>query len=124
MNKSRLLGAVCACAIAIFVTPATAAIVYEKVDLFQGTTTFSDTFSIIDAGIYRAILTDFEFPEPMAQSGMAVTTSVDLLGSLNAPGSFTFDATPGEYFVSFFGDAGATTGSGMYGIEISQIPVP
>jgi hypothetical protein len=70
------------------------------------------------------ILTDFEFPEPMAQSGMAVTTATELLGSLNAPGSFTFDATPGDYFVSFFGEAGASTSYGMYGIEISQVPLP
>ena len=124
MKKSHLLGTVCACAIAIFVTPATAAVVYEKVELFQGTTTLNDTFTVIDAGTYRTILTDFESPEPMAQSGMAVTTATELLGSLNGPGSFTFDATPGAYFVSFFGEAGAFTGSGKYGIEISQVPVP
>jgi len=99
-------------------------VVYEKVELFDTQTVSNDTFTVIDAGIYSAILTDFEFPEPLAQSGMAVTTATELLGSLNAPGSFTFDATPGDYFVSFFGEAGASTSYGMYGIEISQVPLP
>jgi len=99
-------------------------VVYEEVELFDTQTVLNDTFTVIDAGTYIAILTDFEFPEPMDQSGMAVTTATELLGSLNAPGSFTFDATPGEYFVSFFGEAGASTSYGMYGIEISQVPVP
>jgi hypothetical protein len=99
-------------------------VVYEEVELFDTQTVLNDTFTVIDASPYMAILTDFEFPEPMAQSGMAVTTATELLGSLNAPGSFTFDATPGEYFVSFFGEAGASTSYGMYGIEISQVPLP
>jgi hypothetical protein len=99
-------------------------VVYEEVELFDTQTVLNDTFTVIDAGTYRAILTDFEFPEPMSQSGMAVTTATELLGSLNAPGSFTFDATPGDYFVSFFGEAGASTSYGMYGIEISQVPLP
>ncbi len=99
-------------------------VVYEEVELFDTKTVLNDTFTVIDASPYRAILTDFEFPEPMAQSGMAVTTATELLGSLNAPGSFTFNATPGQYFVSFFGEAGASTSYGMYGIEISQVPLP
>ena len=99
-------------------------VVYEEVELFDTQTVLNDTFTVIDAGTYIATLTDFEFPEPMDQSGMAVTTATELLGSLNAPGSFTFEATPGEYFVSFFGEAGASTSYGMYGIEISQVPVP
>ena len=99
-------------------------VVYEEVELFDTQTVLNDTFTVIDASPYMAILTDFEFPEPMAQSGMAVTTATELLGSLNAPGSFNFDATPGDYFVSFFGEAGASTSYGMYGIEISQVPLP
>jgi len=99
-------------------------VVYEEVELFDTQTVLNDTFTVIDAGIYMAILTDFDFPEAMAQSGMAVTTATELLGSLNAPGSFTFEATPDEYFVSFFGEAGASTSYGMYGIEISQVPLP
>ena len=37
-------------------------VVYDKVELFQTETFFTDSFEIIDAGSYLATLTDFEFP--------------------------------------------------------------
>ena len=100
-------------------------VVYDKVELFQTGVFFTDMFEISEAGSYKATLTDFEFPIPMVATGMSVTTATDLLGSLLAPGSFNFDATPGKYFVSFFGFANTSAPLlGNYGIEISQIPVP
>ena len=100
-------------------------VVYDKVELFQTETFFTDMFEITEAGSYLAILTDFEFPMPMSATGMSVTTATDSLGSLLAPGSFTFDAMPGDYFVSFFGFADVSAPElGQYGIEISQVPVP
>ena len=100
-------------------------VVYDKVELFQTETFFTDTFEIFEVGSYLATLTDFEFPVPMIATGMSVTTATESLGSLLAPGSFTFDAMPGEYFVSFFGFANVSAPElGQYGIEISQVPVP
>jgi len=100
-------------------------VVYDKVELFQTETFFTDSFEIIDAGSYLATLTDFEFPEPMISTGMSVVTATELLGSLLAPGSFTFDAMPGNYSVTFFGFADKSPPQlGQYGIEISQVPVP
>ena len=103
-----------------------ASTVYDKVELFQIETFFTDSFEISDAGVYMATLTDFNFPVPMIDTGMNVTTTTDSLGSLMAPGSFMFNATPGTYFVSFFGTADVSTPAqlGMYGIDISAIPVP
>ena len=100
--------------------------VYEKVELFQTETFFTDSFEISDAGVYMATLTDFSFSAPMIDTGMNVTTAKDWLGGLMAPGSFTFNATPGSYFVSFFGAADISTSLqlGQYGIHISQVPVP
>ena len=100
-------------------------VVYEKVELFQTETFFTDSFTITDAGTYMATLTDFEFPVPMTATGMSVTTATDSLGSLLVPGSFNFDATPGNYFVSFFGFADVSAPQlGQYGIEISLVPIP
>lgn len=103
-------------------------VVYDKVELFQTETFFTDPFTVFDSGTYIATLTDFEFPLAMISTGMSVTTATDLKGSLMAPGSFSFEATQGEaYFVSFFGFAGTSTflpPLGQYGIEISQVPVP
>ena len=99
-------------------------VVYEKVELFQTETFFTDIFEITDAGNYKATLTDFNFLAPMELTGMNVTTATELLGSLVKPGSFTFDAAPGEYYVSFFGLAGKPSVPSQYGIEISQVVVP
>jgi len=102
-------------------------VVYEEVELFQTETFFTDTFIVTDTSRpYIATLTDFEFPVPMMNTGMSVTTATDLLGSLLAPGSFQFNATtPGNYFVSFFGFADVSAPQlGQYGIQISQVPVP
>ena len=104
-------------------------VVYDKVQLFQTETFFTDTFEIFEAGSYLATLTDFEFPVPMIATGMSVTTATESLGSLLAPGAFTFDVTPGDYFVSFFGFADVSAPElGQYGIEISrvsaEVPVP
>ena len=100
-------------------------VVYDKVELFQTEVFFTDMFEISEAGSYKAILTDFKFPVPMVATGMSVTTATNLLGSMLAPGSFNFDATPGKYFVSFFGFADPSAPQlGQYGIDISQVPIP
>jgi len=101
-------------------------VVYDKVELFETSTFFTDPFTVFDSGTYAATLTDFEFPSAMISTGMSVTTATNLKGSLSAPGSFSFEATLGEaYFVSFFGFADTSTflpPLGQYGIEISQVP--
>lgn len=127
-------------------------VVYEKVELFRKKTWFTDSFYIDTAGTYQAILTDFEFPNPLKYSGLNITTATDSLGKLFGPGSFTFDAEPGKYYVNFFAMAGNGKGYrmpwerdmdmddygyrkhgyygnklGQYGIEISMVsavPVP
>lgn len=56
---------------------------------------------------------------------LAITTSGNTVGSIVGPGSFLFDATPGEtYFANIFGTGGGTMGAGLFGIEITAVPVP
>ena len=124
----KALGTVIMTILALLVTAGNSwanTVVYDKVELFQTGAFFTDMFEISEAGSYKATLTDFEFPIPMLATGMSVTTATDLLGSLLAPGSFNFDATPGKYFVSFIGFADTDVPQlGQYGIEISQVPIP
>jgi hypothetical protein len=76
--------------------------IYEDVDIFSNSVHFTDNFSVAMQGMYKATLTDFEFPTPFSNSGLNVTTATDLLGEILGPGSFTFEAAPGDYFVSVF----------------------
>ena len=81
-------------------------VVFETVDLFKNRTYFTEAFHIDTAGTYQVILTDFEFPNPLKKSALNITTATESLGSLSGPGSFTFEADPGRYYVSFFAQAG------------------
>jgi len=95
--------------------------VFEDVDLFSGRKFFTELFRIDIQGTYQATLTDFTFPNPLERIGMNITTATESLGMLTEPGFFTFDANPGNYFVSFFGEAHHL---GQYGIGISRAGSP
>lgn len=79
-------------------------VVYEKVDMFRGAVHFTDSFMIDSAGTYKATLTDFAFPNAFDDSGLNVTSSTASLGRLSGPGDFTFEAGPGDYYVSMFAE--------------------
>jgi len=95
--------------------------VFEDVGLFHGRKFFTELFRIDAPGTYQATLTDFVFPNPLKRIGMNITTATESLGMLTEPGFFTFDAKPGNYFVSFFGKAHHL---GQYGIDISRAGSP
>lgn len=92
-------------------------VVFEQVGFLQGKTYFTDAFEILHSGTYEVTLTDFNFPKPLKMAGLNITTATESLGSLMATGSFTFDANPGNYYLSFFGDADHL---GQYGIKVAQ----
>ncbi len=92
-------------------------VVFEKVSFLSGSGYFTDRFSIDTAGSYQVSLTDFSFPQPFVEIGLNVTSATQSFGSLLGTGSFTFDADPGNYYLSFFGK---TPELGQYGIEIAQ----
>ncbi|GMQ87874.1 MAG: hypothetical protein BMS9Abin08_1086 [Gammaproteobacteria bacterium] len=81
-------------------------VVFEKAEHFKNKTYFTNIFSIDTAGTYEVTLTDFEFPNSLGKSGLNIATGTDSLAKLFGPGSFTFDAVPGNYYVSFFAKAG------------------
>lgn len=92
-------------------------VVFQRVSFLTGDGLFTDNFSIDTAGTYQVTLTDFAFPNPMLETGINITSATESFGSLIGPGSFAFDAAPGDYYLSFFGKA---TGLAQYGIEIAQ----
>lgn len=97
--------------------------VFEDVGIFEGRMYYTELFRIETGGAYRALLTDFAFPTPLKRAGINITTATGSLGTLFQPGFLTFKASPGNYYVSFFGKARSL---GQYGISISRVssPVP
>ena len=56
---------------------------------------------------------------------LSITTSTGQIDSIVGPGSFTFDAVDGEtYFVNVFGEGAGNKLSGLFGVEITAVPIP
>jgi hypothetical protein len=59
---------------------------------------------------------------------LSITTATDNVGSIIDPfgtESLTFTAIPGEtYFANIFGTGGGTVGAGLFGLEVTAIPIP
>jgi len=97
-------------------------VVYEDAGFITNQTNFTNSFEIEQSGNYQATLTDFNFPESVSNFGLAVTAATDItFGSIFNAGSFSFDATPGTYYVHLFGVAGGNLNLGLYGIQIDQL---
>jgi hypothetical protein len=105
-------------------------VVYEKVAFIAGFDSVNESFTVPVAGECTATLTDFEFPVAFDFLIFAVTTGTEMMGFVDIPGSFVFDAVPGvTYFANIAGDAGAINGGlelGLFGAQVSltAIPVP
>ena len=56
---------------------------------------------------------------------LSITTSTGIVDSIVGPGTFSFLATPGEtYFANVFGTGGGTVGAGLFGLEVTAVPIP
>lgn len=100
---------------------------YQDVGFISGISSSSQAFEIVTAGVYRATLTDFVFPEAFQTLQLIVTSATQEYGRIDGSGSFLFDVDPGRYFVSLFGQAGGVFDLGLYGVDISAAnvaPVP
>lgn len=58
---------------------------------------------------------------------LSITTATETVDTIVGSGSFSFSAIPGEtYFANVFGtpDDEALAGAGLFGIEVTAIPIP
>ncbi len=106
-------------------TAQASSVVFETTGFFTGgVPSFANpSFTITAGGDYMATLSDLSF-DPLGFSTliMSVSTSTISLGHTLSPGSFSFTATPGNYFANVVGVP--TVLGGIYGLQISQVPVP
>lgn len=77
-------------------------VVYSKTGTFIKEISLTDDFRIGKNGLYQATLTDLENTRPFTESSLEVNSGSDSLGSLSNPGTFTFEAGPGDFTVSLF----------------------
>jgi len=106
-----------------------AGIVFEKVVSFRNNFNFTKLFNIEKAGTYDASLTDFTFPNPLKTISLNITDSSISYGQLFDVGSFTFEALPGDYYISLFAEVDPDFLHGKFGASItfsetSPVPLP
>lgn len=106
-------------------TAQASSVVFETTGFFTGSGPgfANPSFTITAGGNYLATLSDLSF-DPLGFSTllMSVSTSTISLGHTLSPGSFSFTATPGNYFANVVGVPTAV--GGIFGLQISQVPVP
>ena len=117
-------------AIACLLIPqyAGASTVFETTGWIQETTGLNFEFHADTAPFtYRATLSDLS-EDPFFGFDflfLSITTATDTVDSIVGPGSFTFAAIPGEtYFANIFGTGGGTVGAGLFGVEVTAVPIP
>ena len=115
------------CSILLFPLGSHATTVFETTGFIVGTQGHVFDFSANEAPFtYEATLTDLSY-SPLAFDflTLSVTTASETLGSIIGPGSFSFDVIPGKtYFANVFGIGGGRVDTGLFGINISSVPIP
>ena len=80
-------------------------------------------FSVTTAGRYQVFADDLEFPQRFAGLDAVVTRGPDVVGSFFGGGSFIFNGTPGNYFITFIAKPGAQSGgAGTYRMRVATAP--
>ena len=102
--------------------------------LFETTQGVGSLFSmrkvnIATAGQYNVSLTDLAFPKRFLDLSAVVTRGADRAGSIFGGGTFSFAATPGNYFVNFIAQGDLLDASksldqkaGTYAISVAAAP--
>jgi hypothetical protein len=106
-------------------------IVLEVTNTFSGlgeVNSAAHEFTITTPGPYVATLIDNEIFAPFSVLGMGITkTGGETLGTLAAPGSFTFDASVAGSYTALVGGivgSGGILPVGTYGLSVTLVPEP
>jgi hypothetical protein len=78
--------------------------------------------AVTTAGTYGVTISDVGFPASLTTYAAVVTRGTTQLGSIVGFGTFTFPATPGNYFVNFIAQPGGTDLAGTYSLNVTQAP--
>lgn len=102
-------------------------VIYEDVQLVEGqperkgTGTSLEFITLEQSGNYELILTDFEFPETFRKLSLAFVNATERLAGLWTPGSVTFEADAGDYYLGLAYQTGLEWEAGMYGVQLRYL---
>jgi len=79
---------------------------------------------IATAGSYDVQVSDLQFPVGFQELAAAVTRGTQRVGFVYGGGTFSFNATPGTYFLNFITNVNPAEQFGTYGLAIETTPPP
>ena len=82
----------------------------------------SRAVDITTTGSYDVRLTDLAFPAAFTELALAVTRGTTRVGFVYGSGRFSFNATPGEYFLNFLARVNPHAKFGAYGLRVETTP--
>lgn len=95
-----------------------------------GSETINQPFMVTEAGTYKATIADFSAPTSFDTLLFAITTTgpisfIDIADGAGGMDMFTFAGTPGvQYWANIVAQLSSPTSIGLFGAEVSQIPIP
>jgi hypothetical protein len=81
----------------------------------------SRPLTVPTAGTYTVTAKDLAFPAALASFAVIVTQGTNQVGTIFGGG--TFQASAGDYFVTFIAQPGGTDKAGTYALDVSLVPV-
>lgn len=78
--------------------------------------------SITTPGSYAVNVSDVKFPAALSTFAVIVTRGSAQVGYIYGGGAFTFDATPGNYFINFIATPGGDDKAGTYSLSVAPGP--
>jgi len=127
-RKSRLKSAFALVALACLATPFARAdttlpsgpfTVLEHTQLVGGSFSSALDFLVPAAGKVTVVLSDLVWPDTLSSLHFAATSATSLFGSLDAPGTFSFDVNkPGHYFAIISGETKGALDLGLYTLKM------
>ena len=99
----------------------------DTTPLFQATQGVGELFgtqqvTVTAAGNYTVNVTDVGFPVALTSLNAIATQGINRVGTVYTGGSFSFDATPGDYFINIIAQPGGTDNAGTYSLSVGPTP--
>jgi hypothetical protein len=102
-----------------------ATVVLDETDFIRGTETRMFPFEIVEGGLFKATLTDFEFLAPFDVLALAILKGKEIVGDpLLGSGMFKFLADPGSFTANVLGVAGNEPDLSLFRVQVSSVPIP
>ena len=106
-----------------------ASTVFETTGWIIGTDGFNYNFVADQTPLtYKVTLSDLSVPDNFGFDFLYLSItlgSTTLIDDITGPGSFTFTALPNAtYFANVFGIGGGNLDAGLFGIEVTAVPIP